>query len=261
MAPIVDFEAIRKGLSSGEFFLEYLPTVALDGGRCVGAEALARWRRPQGVLMPEEFIPAMENTPLSGLLTYWVLETAATELGAWLRANDGVHLSVNVPPEVLGRGGMAYAVTRAGLGDQVHKFVIEITERSVPDQLGIKALVHASDMGVRIALDDVSLGGANFAVLARAGVAIIKNRRLPRRADCGRRPTAGMAGWNRGAVEDDEARSGRRGRRIGGRGRGPVRRRRPARAGLLLFTAAASGRLSGVLRRAGGLSRSLRWRC
>ncbi len=174
MPPIVDFEAIRKGLSSGEFFLEYLPTVALDGGRCVGAEALARWRRPQGVLMPEEFIPAMENTPLSGLLTYWVLETAATELGAWLRENDGVHLSVNVPPEVLGRGGMAYAVARAGLGDQVHKFVLEITERSVPDQLGIKALVHASDMGVRIALDDVSLGGANFAVLARAGVAIIK---------------------------------------------------------------------------------------
>ncbi len=174
MPPVVDFEAIRRGLSSGEFFLEYLPTVALDGGRCVGAEALARWRRPQGVLMPEDFIPAMENTPLSGLLTYWVLETAATELGAWLRENDGVHLSVNVPPEVLGRGGMAYAVTRAGLGDQVHKFVLEITERGVPDQLGINALVHASDMGVRIALDDVSLGGANFAVLARAGVEIIK---------------------------------------------------------------------------------------
>ena len=36
MPGTVDFEAIRSGLSSGEFFLEYLPTVALDGGRCVG---------------------------------------------------------------------------------------------------------------------------------------------------------------------------------------------------------------------------------
>ena len=36
MAPIVDSEAIRKGLSSGDLFLEFHPTVALDGGRAWG---------------------------------------------------------------------------------------------------------------------------------------------------------------------------------------------------------------------------------
>src|SRR6516164_1700038 len=43
---MISVDAIQEGLSRGEFFLEYLPTVNLADERCVGAEALARWRRP-----------------------------------------------------------------------------------------------------------------------------------------------------------------------------------------------------------------------
>ncbi len=67
----IKLHAIKAGLEAGEFFLEYLPTVSLDDGRCIGAEALIRWRRPTGVVPPLEFIPIVENRPLSGLITYW----------------------------------------------------------------------------------------------------------------------------------------------------------------------------------------------
>jgi sensor c-di-GMP phosphodiesterase-like protein len=40
---MITSDAIRAGLTQGEFFLEYLPTVSLDEGRCVVAEALVRW--------------------------------------------------------------------------------------------------------------------------------------------------------------------------------------------------------------------------
>jgi sensor c-di-GMP phosphodiesterase-like protein len=103
---MISLEAIRDGLAEGEFFLEYLPTVSLVDGRCVGAEALARWRRPSGVVQPGEFIPLIEGTPLSGMLTYWALETVAKELGDWLRAHKEAYIGVNVPPEILGRGGL-----------------------------------------------------------------------------------------------------------------------------------------------------------
>ena len=77
---MINIDEISAGLSRGEFFLEYMPTVNLADGRCVGAEALVRWRRSTGVVPPNEFIPLIEEHPLAGLLTYWVIETIASEI-------------------------------------------------------------------------------------------------------------------------------------------------------------------------------------
>ena len=46
---MTDLEAIRAGLNRGEFFLEYIPTIDLESGRCVGAEAV----HPDGGRGPE----------------------------------------------------------------------------------------------------------------------------------------------------------------------------------------------------------------
>jgi EAL domain-containing protein (putative c-di-GMP-specific phosphodiesterase class I) len=171
---VIDLDAIEDGLNRGEFFLEYIPTISLEDGRCVGAEALIRWRRPSGIVPPSEFIPLAENTPLSGSITYWVMETAASELGGWLRENDGIHLGINVPPEVLGRGGLEYAATKSGLKEVAHKILLEVTERGVPDKLGVDALALAARRGVRIALDDVNVSAANLIVMSRCHVEVIK---------------------------------------------------------------------------------------
>lgn len=171
---MLELETIRAGLDNGEFLLEYLPIVSLDHGRCVGAEALLRWQRSDGVVLPDAFIPQIENTPLSGLITYWVIDRVATELGDWLRQQDGVELHINVPPEILGRGGLEYAAQKSGLSDVRHKIVLEITERGLPDQLGLDALDMAARQGVRIALDDVRIDPASVMVLSRCNVQIIK---------------------------------------------------------------------------------------
>ena len=136
---MIDQAAIREGLSRDEFFLEYLPTISLTDGRCVGAEALIRWRRPDGVVSPGEFIPIAENTPLSGMLTYWVLDTVAAELGDWLRDHPDVRISINAPPEILGRGGIAYVAAKSGLDEQAAQIILEVTERGLPDLLGVEA--------------------------------------------------------------------------------------------------------------------------
>src|SRR5438067_11320167 len=124
---MIDQAAMREALAQGEFFLEYLPTISLDDGRCIGAEALIRWRRATGVVPPDEFIPLAENTPLSGMLTYWVLDNVQAELGDWLRANRDAHVSINVPPEILGRGGMAYVASKSGVIDLVSRVILSVT--------------------------------------------------------------------------------------------------------------------------------------
>ena len=174
---MISLDAIRDGLDQGEFFLEYLPTVSLADGRCKGAEALARWRRPSGVVQPGEFIHLIEGTHLSGMLTYWVLETIAKELGDWLRVHPDAYIGVNVPPEILGRGGLEYAATKTGLAEIRNQIILEVTERGIPDNLGVATLEAASRSGVRIALDDVTLTGTHLAVLSRCTLDLIKTDR------------------------------------------------------------------------------------
>jgi sensor c-di-GMP phosphodiesterase-like protein len=126
---MISFDAIKDGLSQGEFFLEYLPIVSLADGQCTGAEALTRWRRSSGIVQPDEFIHLIEGTHLSGMLTYWVLETVAKELGDWLRAHPEAQICVNVPPEILGRGGLEYAAMKTGLSKMRDQIILEVTER------------------------------------------------------------------------------------------------------------------------------------
>jgi sensor c-di-GMP phosphodiesterase-like protein len=171
---MLTFDDVCTAMDKGELFVEYLPAVSLRDQRCIGAEALVRWRRGHRVVPPDEFLHLVEHTPASGRLTYWVIDTVATELGAWLGDHPQAHVSINVPPEVLGRGGLEYAAARSGLRARADQIVLEITEHGVPDQLGLEALNMMAERGVRIALDDVSLSGVNLALLARCNFSVIK---------------------------------------------------------------------------------------
>jgi len=107
-------------------------------------------------------------------LTYWVMDMVAAELSDWLRTHPEVHVSINVPPEILGRGGLMYAAEKSGLREFARQLVLEITERGIPDLLGLHALSGIPDTGVRLALDDVTMSGTNLALLTRCPFTIIK---------------------------------------------------------------------------------------
>jgi sensor c-di-GMP phosphodiesterase-like protein len=186
---------VRSAMDRGELFLVYLPIVMLNDQRCIGAEALVRWRRGNVVLQPSDFLHLVHNTALSGRLTYWVIDTVAAELGGWLAEHPEVQISINVPAEILGRGGLEYAAARSGLSGRVQQIVLEITEHGVPDQLGIDALNAMAERGVRVALDDVALSGVNLALLARCNFRIIKiDRGLTRQLVAARPPPVWLAG-------------------------------------------------------------------
>lgn len=167
-------EEVSAAVWDGDLFLEYLPIISLEEGSCVGAEALVRWRRAGRVVAPQEFIPIIENTAVSGLVTYWVIDTVAKELGIWLREHDGVHIAINVPPEVLGRGGLAYTAGKANLLDLASKFILEITERGLPDELGAQTLHSRARDCVLVALDDVCGNDAALAIAAGVRPDILK---------------------------------------------------------------------------------------
>jgi len=175
LADSSNLEAIRAAFDAHEFFLVYQPIVTLRDRRCVGAEGLIRWRRGDTTVIEAfGFIPVTERTPLAGAITYWVIDTVASDLGAWLGEHPEAMIGINVPPEILGRGGLEYAARKSGLARYARQLVLEITERGVPDQLGLDALNEIPATGARVALDDTTLSGANLALVARCRFDFIK---------------------------------------------------------------------------------------
>ena len=170
----ISLNELKDALDNGEFFVEYHPIMRIDGKRCVGAEALTRWKRGEDIIPPLEFITMIENTPLSGIFTYWLIEHISQELGEWLKEKDRPFISINVPPELLGRGGLVYAATKSGLLDIAEKIVVEVTERGLPDNLGLQGLLEGKKHGFPVCLDDVGVTNENLLIYSRANVDMIK---------------------------------------------------------------------------------------
>lgn len=166
-------QEIYAGLLNNEFFLEYMPVVNLSTEQCVGAEALIRWHKDNRIVPPKDFIPYVEGTEMLGFITYWVIDKVAEEFGQWLRQTPGVYISVNVPPELFGRGGLLYVAYKANLLDIANRFVVEITERGIPDKLGIESINNRYE-NVLFALDDVLANEASLISLGRLNADIIK---------------------------------------------------------------------------------------
>ena len=43
-----------------------------------------------------------------------MIDTVAVELNDWLDANPEANIAINIPPEILGRGGLDYAAKKSG---------------------------------------------------------------------------------------------------------------------------------------------------
>lgn len=75
-------------------------------------------------------------------------------------------------PDVIGRGGLEYAATKAGLADVTDKIILEITERGFPDKQALEALGFRGH--TKVAIDDFGTGDANLMQMSQMDADIIK---------------------------------------------------------------------------------------
>ena len=103
-----------RAIQQREFVVHYQPIMAFKSRRCVGCEALVRWRRPDGSLVsPDQFIPLAEETGLIMPITDQVIAAVVSDLGAYLVAERSMHVAINVCAADIKTGRILPVITAA----------------------------------------------------------------------------------------------------------------------------------------------------
>ena len=173
---------IRHALKANEFHLVYQPVVNLASGKTIGAEALIRWRRGHGDLIPPDvFIAVAEQAGLISLITERVLDLLAQDAGHVVRVAPNFHFAVNFAAADMHRTDILEKVRRFVLqsGITVDNLVIEATERSFVDvELARRTLRQLRAAGIKVAIDDFGTGYSSLGYLAQIEIDYLKIDKL-----------------------------------------------------------------------------------
>jgi len=96
---------LRRAIERNHLTVFYQPIVQLPSSRIMGLEALVRWERADGRMMPpSDFITVAEETGLIVPLTYQVLGRACHQVAAWQQMfGRPLDLSVNISSKLFSR--------------------------------------------------------------------------------------------------------------------------------------------------------------
>lgn len=168
--------ALLPALKNGEFELWYQPQVDVVRQELLGFEALMRWRHPEkGIVGPDEFIPAAEETRTIDKLGLFALEKACETANQW---PDPYFVSVNVSAAQFRNTDIVEAVksTLKRWPIRPERLELEITESVLmtSDDESIRDLEKIRDLGIGIALDDFGTGFSSLSYLTQIPITKIK---------------------------------------------------------------------------------------
>jgi EAL domain-containing protein (putative c-di-GMP-specific phosphodiesterase class I) len=168
-------------LKRDEFVLHYQPQIEITTGQVVGAEALIRWHHPElGLLGPDLFIPAAEDSGLIRTIGEWVIRTVGSDMQAWREAGlPRLRIAINVSALQIARpqhiDALRAVVTAAGMAHADSDFEIEITESNLMTGEHARAAVSAlKDLGLTLAIDDFGTGYSSMMALKQLPIDCIK---------------------------------------------------------------------------------------
>jgi diguanylate cyclase (GGDEF)-like protein len=171
---------LRRAVERAEFELNYQPKVRLDTGALVGMEALLRWRHPErGMVAPNDFVPALEDTGLIMGVGDWVVAEACRQLRRWIDAGLApLPIAVNLSVKQFRRRDLDAAIDRqlSAYGLARGLLELEVTESSLMEDPrdAVRQLRTLRDAGLSISADDFGTGYSSLAYLTRLPLSALK---------------------------------------------------------------------------------------
>jgi PAS domain S-box-containing protein len=163
---------LRRALELGEFRVHYQPIVSLQSGKITGFEALSRWQRPEGLLLPAHFIQIADETGIIVPMNRLLLREVCLQLRAWhsqFPCNPPLTISVNVGPKEFAQPDLAAQIGTilAEVGIDPSSIDVEITETiaMADPQRSSLVLSELKRLGVRLSIDDFGTGYSSLSRL------------------------------------------------------------------------------------------------
>lgn len=171
---------LHEALDRDELSAAYQPIVDTATGSVIAAEALLRWRQPDGtVVAPDEFVEIAEESGLMIRTGEFILNEACKQFREWHDKGFALPLMcVNVSKVQLLSGAFPRTVQRILEAHNMApaELELEISERGVlsGDYDVINQLHELKSLGVRLSVDDFGTGESAIAYLKELPVDVLK---------------------------------------------------------------------------------------
>ena len=162
---------LRNALNRAELRLYYQPQIRLSDNRVIGVEALLRWVKDDGrIIPPTLFIPVAEESGLILPLSEWVLQTACGQAKIWQeQISESLRMSINISPRHFREGnlpGQLIQVIRdTGINPQ--NIDLEITEGLIMQDIdrSVTIMRDFKLLGGTVSIDDFGTGYSSLSYL------------------------------------------------------------------------------------------------
>lgn len=171
---------LTRAIENNELALYYQPKIDLADGRLTGMEALIRWIKPDGtVIPPSQFIPVAENSLLITKISDFVLHEACRQNKEWQdKGYPPIAVSINLTAVDFYQTDVKEHIQRAldETGLEPKWLDVELTE-----SLALKDIDHAiqqmqeiRDLGVQLSMDDFGTGYSSLSYIQVLPITLLK---------------------------------------------------------------------------------------
>lgn len=173
-------DSFQSALRNHEFVVFYQAKVNAETGRVSGAEALVRWIRPDGTIVPpNRFIPVLENNGNIAELDRYIFKEVCLRQKAWLdEGKPIVPVSVNLSRVQLADRELVnnYHGILEETGLPAEYVGLEFTESAMFDNEEVlrNTVDRLHDIGVKVLIDDFGVGYSSMMSLKVIPVDILK---------------------------------------------------------------------------------------
>ncbi len=173
---------LRTAMERKEFLLHYQPIIELQSGVIAGFEALIRWQRADGTLLPpSQFINLAEETGLIIPMGWWVLEEACRQFQEWCdKFSDcsKMMISINLSGRQFSQPDLVQTMDKILKRTKIDPTCIklEITESMIMGNIPMirKQLEQLKERKFQIAIDDFGTGYSSLGYLHSFPIDVLK---------------------------------------------------------------------------------------
>ncbi len=176
---------LRKGLDRHEFRVYYQPIVSVRDGNIVGLEALSRWQRPHGIVMPNDYIPLADETGILLSINHQLIIEACQQLRSWQQcfpADPPLFLSINISPKQFAQENLASQIgellQKCGMDPRCVNLEITETIAMADAERSSAVLLQLKALGVGLDIDDFGTGYSSLSRLQGFPVDTLKIDRI-----------------------------------------------------------------------------------